>query len=454
MEPKKTTTLPEKIAYSLGDAGTNIIQTFLGTFLALYYTDNLLLSGAFVGTMTLIMRFLDGISDIGMGMVIERTATRFGKARPWFGASILPLGLCFVVAFNTPLSLSTTGRMAFVVLMYFLLNVVMITANSVSYHAMFPRISLDVGDRNRISAIRSGLSFVVGLTLAIVSAGLLAAFGGEREQGAWTKMSLLFVGCFAVLQIIAFTGSKEKLPATREGNATVARGIIKEGVKSLLHTRYFYLLAILFILNNLGSGAFMGIAMYFARDVLGDSGYYMLLAIAYVIPTLIGIILMPALLKRFGKRNMLLLGAGLSVAISVVGLLAPSNLIAVLVTIAVRSLGSAPFVVALFTLSPDLVDYLAARTGRRLEGLTTSTMSFGIKVGNGLGIATLGWSLAIGGYSGSAVTQTASALSAEAFLLIAVPMITAGLSGVAIWFWDMESKAGPDKAARDEAGTE
>ena len=82
---KKETSLGEKLAYSLGDSGSGFVWTFTGSFLTLYYTDSVLMSAAFIGTIMLVTRICDGISDIVMGFVIERTHTKMGKARPWFG---------------------------------------------------------------------------------------------------------------------------------------------------------------------------------------------------------------------------------------------------------------------------------------------------------------------------------------------------------------------------------
>ena len=81
----------EKLAYALGDLGSNFVWTFISSFLTLYYTDSVLMSAGLIGTIMLICRIFDGVSDILMGMLLEKTRTKMGKARPWFGGSIIPL---------------------------------------------------------------------------------------------------------------------------------------------------------------------------------------------------------------------------------------------------------------------------------------------------------------------------------------------------------------------------
>ena len=89
--PYGVTSGGEKLAYALGDLGSNFVWTFCSSWLTLYYTDSVLMAAGVIGTIMLVLRLADGVSDIIFGALIEKTHTRAGKARPWFGGSIIPL---------------------------------------------------------------------------------------------------------------------------------------------------------------------------------------------------------------------------------------------------------------------------------------------------------------------------------------------------------------------------
>ena len=90
----------EKLAYALGDLGSNFVWTFCSSWLTLYYTDSVLMSAAMIGTIMLVLRLFDGVSDIIFGALIEKTRTKMGKARPWFGASIIPLVIIQILVYK------------------------------------------------------------------------------------------------------------------------------------------------------------------------------------------------------------------------------------------------------------------------------------------------------------------------------------------------------------------
>ena len=128
----------EKLAFAVGDGGCNFVWTTIGSFLTLYYTDSVGISAAVIGTIMLLTRLLDGITDLGMGAVIDRTRTRWGKARPWVLWSAVPMGLGLVLLFNVPGSLSGSGKIAYAAVTYTLMAAVIYTACNLSYNTLCP----------------------------------------------------------------------------------------------------------------------------------------------------------------------------------------------------------------------------------------------------------------------------------------------------------------------------
>ena len=157
----------EKIAYGLGDAGCNFIWTTVGMFLTVYYTDKVGISAAIVGTIMLLTRLLDGVSDLVMGNIVDHTHTRWGKARPWVGLMAPLMGLGLILLFNVPGGLSGGGKVAYASITYVLLAVVIYTACNLSYGTMMSYMAPDQQDRTVLSSVRFFCTWVAKCILPI-----------------------------------------------------------------------------------------------------------------------------------------------------------------------------------------------------------------------------------------------------------------------------------------------
>lgn len=135
----------EKICYGIGSGGGNIITQILGTFLTAYYTDSVGIAAAAVGTMMLVARLLDGISDVMMGGIVDKTRTKWGKARPWIliSAPVICIGL--ILTFNVPGSLSSSAKLIYAYITYVFLNCIAFTAYMISHTALGQKVGLGLG---------------------------------------------------------------------------------------------------------------------------------------------------------------------------------------------------------------------------------------------------------------------------------------------------------------------
>ncbi len=435
--PYGVTSGGEKLAYALGDLGSNFVWTFCSSWLTLYYTDSVLLAAGMVGTMMLILRLFDGVSDVLFGILIEKTHTKMGKARPWFGASIIPLVVTQLLVYNVPSNASAGGKMVWVIVTYFLLTVIFYTINNLSYHAMLSRFSLDPDDRSKVSSVRGIFAFLAGLLLSILTPIILNGNGGSKVQAAWTKTALIFSIICLVLQAITFFAIKEKRDIAEDGEKA-PQGDIKVGLHAMLHTKYFYISIIVFICTYILNGLVLAAHVYFTRDVLGNADLYSIVAVVSVVATIIGIAIAPKMFEKFTKRKTLIFGSVLYIIGCIVGLIGARSLTMVLVATVITGLGLAPYVAGIFTFAPDIVDLLEIQTGERFEGMVTAVNSVGIKVGTGLASAFLGWGLALGHYSGSLDVQPASVARAETILIYGVPIVMCIICIIAMTFWDIQ----------------
>lgn len=429
----------EKFFYGLGDIGNNLVWGITTGFLTLYYTDSAGMSAAFVGTMMLICRLFDGVSDLAMGAIIDKTRLRWGRARSWILISAIPLALVYIATFNVPSSLSSTGRNIYAFATYFLLSVVFYTATNLAYNALLVRFSLTSQDRSVASVVRAMMIMASGVILNVLTPILLTKLGGEHEQRAWTTIITVYGILSVICLFICFFGVKEKLPvySGTETKENRQKTPLMPGIKALLSSRYFYIVVFLFLAYYTTSGT-GGVGIYYARDVLGNATLFGVNTVVMILPSIIIMPLVPMLFKKFGKRKTMMGGMLLSIAANLIMLINPRNAVLYIGLGLFRTAGNMPLVVAMNTLAGDIVDYNDMRYGIRAEGIATAANSVGMKLGSGFGSALLGWLLAWGHYNGAATMQPETAINAMIFLSIVVPIIIFSVAFILLGFWNLE----------------
>ena len=420
-ETKNTTTavekvpFGEKIAYGLGDAGCNFIWTTVGMFLTVYYTDSVGIAAGVVGTIMLLTRLLDGVSDLVMGNIVDHTHTRWGKARPWVGLMAPFMGLGLILLFNVPGSLSGSGKIAYAAVTYVLLAVVIYTACNLSYGTMMSYMAPDQQDRTTLSSVRFFCTWIAVLIIIYTANGLIESMG-------YRGMSILFGIVGAALIFVTFFFCKERTT----GDAAEKKGDdvpVMKALGLLFKNKYFVFVALLFIINYAALNLTNGIVIYYVRDILGNMQAYGTVNMMGFLPSIILLPVFPKLVEKFGKWKCMMVGFALQI-IGYVVILATSGSFAMLIVgLALVGIGRVPHSAGLFAMIADVIDYGDWKFGERVEGMTYSAASFGMKVGTGIGSAVVGWGLELGGYVGDAAAQSASALFAIKALYTWVPMI-------------------------------
>ena len=196
----KRPTWKEIIAFAVGDGGCNMVWTTIGSYLTLYYTDSVGLAAATIGTMMLLTRLLDGISDLIMGSIIDRTHTRWGKARPWILWTAFPMGIGLVLMFSIPKGLSDGGKLTYAVITYILMAVVVYTACNLAYNTLLSLEAPNPKDRVTMSSIRFFVTMSVVLFINYNCNNFVAKFG-------WTGMAVIFGAIAIILLLITFAGT-------------------------------------------------------------------------------------------------------------------------------------------------------------------------------------------------------------------------------------------------------
>lgn len=432
------TTFLQKIIYGLGDVGVNLVWMLPSSFLTMYYTDSVYISAAYIGTTMLICRMFDGVSDLIMGVIIDKTKSRFGKARPWLLYMGLPLVLSIFFTFYVPSGFSTIGKNIYIFITYFIMSVICYTAVNLSYHAMLPRFSLTSQDRVSVSAVRSVFALIATMVVSILTPSLITKFGGYNSQKAWSTIVIVYGVIAEIALLVTFFGIKEKIKDDiSEKDEAKPKTNTWESIKVLLSSRYFYISIFVFLTFYINNGA-SGVNIYYARDVFGNENLYGIMNMVSLIPILLFTPFMPKLLSKAGKRNAMCGGMIIAAVLSLGLFLFARNPMIYLILCFFRSIASCPVMSAMYTLAGDIVDYNQWKHGFRTEGIATSINSIGMKLGTGLGSAILGWSLAIGHYDGTLTTQAPEALNSMIFVATIIPMVVYAIAAILLAFWNLE----------------
>lgn len=401
----------EKLSYGFGDCAANVYVAMAGTFLTAFYTDTVGIGVAAVGTMMLLARIFDGVTDLLMGAVVDKTRSKYGKARPWvlWSAPFMCIGL--ILLFTVPSGLSGGGKLAYAYITYIFMNCIVYTANNLPYNALLSRMTLNVQDRATTASMRFVMTQATTLIINAVTMPLVGSIG-------WVWASLIFGIVEMVMLLICFVGCKEHIGEDTEAGSVKVESIpLKEALPGVLRNKYFYLQALTFLFLFVYTvGAGMSTA-YFCNVVLMNPNLIGLLSACQTIPAMIVNFINPTLVGRFGKRKVMMAGAVLMMLGSCVIGLADTNLTMIMIGIIIRGFGMGPISSGVFAMTADVVDYGEWKTGIRSEGLVNSCTSFGMKVGIGLGSAVGAGILAMGGYlEGSApMDQPASAIASIKF---------------------------------------
>lgn len=429
----------ERFSYGCGDFGCNIIYTAMSAFLLFYYTDYAGVSAAAVGTIMLISRCFDGISDIIMGVIVDRTKSKYGKARPWLLRMCIPFAISGILLFSVPTAWGASAKLVYVFITYNLVSTVIYTAINVPYSSLNALMTQDPYERSVLSIFRNLLATAGTLIINTYTLKLVEFFG--NNAAAWTKAFAVF-GILAVAAFMMnFFGTKERVrPAIDAETGKMVEVPFKEGIKALFKNKYWILMTILlclfFIMYSINGGS----TVYFAKEVLGDANFVSAISSTMNIAQIVSMFLIAGFVKKLGKRNTFAIGLVLDAVGMLMLAFCGGNMVMIYGSSIVRGIGGACGGATMWAMISDTIDYGEWKTGYRTEGLVNSACSFGYKIGNGLGSAMLGWILAIGGYVGTAATQTASAIAAVNVCFVWIPIIVYAIGLVFMKFYNLDKE--------------
>lgn len=486
--------ISEKVGYAMGDAAANLVWRGALAYLAVFYTDTFGISAAAAALLFLVVRLSDGVTDIIMGMIADRTNTRWGKFRPWVLWSTPFLALFMVLSFSTP-DFSPTGKLVYAYVTYIGLTLAY-TFNNVPYSALMGVMTSSDTERTSLSGFRFAGAFLGGLLVMGFLPDLVAYFGDGKDTEGYQETMYLFAGLLMALMVITFVTTKERV------TPAVSQGSLKTELKDLSKNLPFIILPLLavtlfFYYRDIVSGAFfflVAVVMYYVikkllakptdnlsgtqrdmRDLLTNKPWLILLGIGFLtmmfngikygviayyfkyqvgdellagryfiallVVSIAGALATEYLSRWLGKRRLFIMVLMLSGLLTGAFYWVPNgNITAIFVLGCSAEFFAAMMPTLFFTMLGDSADYSEWKNGRRATGLIYSAGTFVQKTGGGFAGALVLVVLAGYGYNGMDTSTVEAALPGMQLLMSWIPAMFAFVGAALMVFYPLSSE--------------
>jgi Na+/melibiose symporter-like transporter len=466
----------EKVGYSLGDGSANLIFQMMMMFQMMFYTDVFGIKASAAGMILLFARIFDAFVDPLVGILSDRTNSKWGKYRPWLLWTVIPFAVFFVLAFTTP-DLSERGKIIYAGITYTLLMSIY-SFNNTPYASLGGVMTGDIKERTSISSIRfvtaTIATFVVqGLTLPLVT-----KFGGSTTSShGWFMTISLFALVGIVLMLITFFSTKERITPPANQKTSIKQDF-KDIISNLPWKSMFILTLFLFTtLAMWGSSmsyyfkyvvdkdalfAFLGhfglvaekggqlgiwdqfldafgLIVYNPSEVFA-TGFSLFNMIGQII-TLAGVIFLSGFLSNiFGKRNVFLICLAFTALFTgLFFIISPTNIEAIFTLNILKNLAYAPTIPLLWAMIGDVADYSEWVNHRRATGFVFAGIVFSLKAGLGLGGAICGGIIQSFGYVEN-VAQSASSIHGITLTSSLIPAAGFIVGVIALAFYPISKK--------------
>lgn len=428
-------TMPMKLGWACRAVSLAANVIVLG-YLTKYCTSVLGIGIMTAGTILLISKIFDGATDIIIGFIIERTHTRWGKARP-YEVGIIGVWVCTVLLFSCP-ELGETGTILWVFFMYTFVNSIFATMLNSNDSVYIARAIRYEEDRNKLVSFSGVAVMVSSIAISILLPVLMGAMA--TSKAGWRNMILIFAIPLGCIGILRFLFVKEINPDVVDDGAKVS---VKEFISAIFSNHFVWLIAVLLICFQMTASIGTTVGTYYFMDYMGDISKLSQLGLVSIVAIPI-IALLPVLIKKFGTAGTIRLSMAIAAVGSFLKYFAGMNMAGLLATgalVAVSS-GTVSYLHPIMTIG--CMDYGQWKTGKRIEAAYSCVASFANKIGQGLGAYSIGLFMDMSGYissvDGETVVQPDSAISMIRILYSFLPAVLFAAMVVITLFWNLDKK--------------
>jgi GPH family glycoside/pentoside/hexuronide:cation symporter len=438
--------LKEKVGYGFGDFASSMFWKLFSVYLLFFYTDIFGIAAAAAGTMFLITRIWDTALDPIIGVISDRTNTKWGKFRPYLLWMAIPFALAGVLTFSAP-GFSMSGKIIYAYATYTLMMMIYSSIN-VPYASLMGVMTSNIKDRTTLATFRFVFAFAGSILVLATTEPLVSALShtssGVNLQRGWQYSMIIYGIIAAVLFYFTFAWTRERVKPPKEQVTS-----LKSDLLNLARNKPWFILlgagVSTLIFNSLRDGSTIYYFKYYFRSqeafqlplldiTINYSTLYLVLGQA---ANIIGVVLAKPVSDKIGKKNTFLYAMVIACILSCIFyVFTENNIFLIFLFQFLISICAGSVFPLLWSMYADIADYSEWQTGRRATGLIFSSSSMSQKLGWTLGGAITGWLLAFWGFEANTV-QTEVAQTGIRMMLSFIPAIGAFFSGLFIIFYKL-----------------
>jgi len=421
----------EKVGYGLGDTASNLYFQMFMNFLLFFYTDVFGISATVAGTMLLITRTWDAAVDPIMGMIADRTETKWGKFRPYLVWIAVPIGVIGVLTFTSP-NFGMTGKIIYAYATFTLMMMAYTAINN-PYSALMGVISSNSLERTSISSYRFVLAFAGAIVVQAATLRLVKFLGGSNQAQGF-QLTMVIYACLAVvLFFITFATTKERVQPPKEQKTSLIKDL-----SDLFHNRPWMILLVLSIFALTYNVVRTGSIIYYFKYYIGNTALSSVFMVLGSVAFVLGVMITKYFSEKIGKRNFYIASMGLASVFTILFYFVPKEqIVLVFATHILISFLLGPTAPLIWAMYADTADYSEWKFGRRATGLIFSAATFAQKLGVTIGGALAGWLLAYFGYKAN-VEQSLGTQNGIRLMMSFIPAVSSIIATVTVWFYTLD----------------
>ncbi|MBP5744166.1 MAG: MFS transporter, partial [Oscillospiraceae bacterium] len=401
------------------------------TYITFYCTNMLGMDAILVGTLLLASKIFDGVTDLVAGVLIDRTKTKLGKARP-YEFSIIGVWLCTILLYSCP-DLGTVGKAVWIFVTYTFVNSIFATLLNASEAVYLRRAFKYEDDRSKVVSINGLLITLMCTVVSVVFPILMGTLGTTR--GGWTTMLLITGIPLCLLGLTRLIVVKE---VNTEGDENAKLPELKEFLPALKN-KYVWILCAVTILNNIIVNNNSAVGTYYFQYIVGDVTKMSVVGILGLVSPFL-LLLMPKLLQKISIRTLFTWSFVIGAIGSAIRYFAGANMPLVVLSSLLQTVAVLPPSYFTLLLLIDIMDYHEWKTGSRIEGGISAINSFSSKLASGLSSGGVGLIMGLAGFDGTAAEITASARASIVAMSSWIPLVLFIAMILVLRLFDLEGK--------------
>ncbi len=439
----------QRLGYGAADMASNLIWPMICTYLTVYYTDALLLDTAAVGLITLASKFIDAITDVLMGIVVDKTELKSGKCRPYFLIGALPLAFFAVLTFLLP-SFVSNDKVLMILFAFITFNLVSTcyTIVNTPLSAILPSLSSDQKERNVLVTFRMVMAAVGSFCVTFFALPLINSFGGKKDLFSYAWAVGIFSIGAVLLLVFSYANTREVVKPIKEDKIK-----LKDGIKAI--NGQYILFVITMFIYLLGFAVKQAGVFYYYNYYIGDIGslkveeIISIQALVTSLSMVAGQLTIPFFCKIMGKKKSAILMNFIALAGNVIFIFCGANLIWLCVGTVFVWFPLGYLMGIRFALLADVVEYCELKSGIRAAGILSSLDSFLAKLAFGFNVTVMLGLMEIGGYDANSDIQTETEKLFIQMGFVGVPIVCIIVTIILLLFFKFDKELPKMKAERE-----